>query len=171
MKRYFLGMCLSLILIGCGYKPTTYYAKSVLGERIYAEVTISRQDPQNTVLIKDSVNEAIVSRFGGKIVSKEAAETFLHVSIGSISFSPTVYDEHGYVIAYKATVYLNIRYQKGEGKAQSIRTSGEYDFSIESNSVISDSKRFEAIRYASNDALDEFISKIAIKGLYNGNNN
>ena len=117
------------------------------------------------------MNEAIVSRFGGKIVSKEAAETFLHVSIGSISFSPTVYDEHGYVIAYKATVYLNIRYQKGEGKAQNIRTSGEYDFSIESNSVISDSKRFEAIRYASNDALDEFISKIAIKGLYNGDNN
>ena len=171
MKRTFLGMCLSLILIGCGYKPTTYYAKSVLGERIYAEVTISRKDPQNTVLIKDSVNEAIVSRFGGKIVSKEAAETFLHVSIGSIAFSPTVYDKDGYAIAYKATVYLNIHYQKGEGKVQNIRTSGEYDFSIEPNSVITDSKRFEASRYASNDELDEFISKIAIKGLYNGDNN
>lgn len=171
MKRTFLGMCLSLILIGCGYKPTTYYAKSVLGERIYAEVTISRQDPQNTVLIKDSVNEAIVSRFGGKIASKDSAETFLHVSIGSISFSPTVYDEYGYVIAYKTTVYLNMRYQKNGGKVHHMRTSGEYDFSIEANSVISDSKRFDAIRFASNDALDEFISKIAIKGLYDGNHN
>jgi len=169
MKKTFLGICLCLAVIGCGYKPTTYYAKQALGERIYAEVTISRQDPQNTVLIKDSVNEAIVSRFGGKIVSKEAAETQLHVAIGSIGFSPTVYDSNGYVIAYKTTVILSIKYQKGSEKPQAFQTSGEYDFSIEANSLISDTKRFEAIRYAASDALDEFISKIAIKGLYHGN--
>lgn len=170
MKRTFLGICACLLMVGCGYKPTTYYAKQALGESIYAEVTISRQDPQNTVLIKDSVNEAIVSRFGGRIVTKEVAETQLHVAIGSISFTPTVYDTYGYVIAYKANVVLNIKYQKGNEKPQAFQTTGEYDFSIEPNSIISDTKRFEAIRFAANDALDEFISKIAIKGLYHGNN-
>lgn len=55
-------------------------------------------------------------------------------------------------------------------KVEKLTVSGEYDFSIESNSVISDSNRFEAIREAAADSLDEFVSKIAIKGLRNGNN-
>ncbi len=169
MKQTFLGIVAVLVLLGCGYKPVSYYAKSALGSRIHAEVSISRQDPQNSVLIKDSVNEAIISRFGGKIVPKEEADTFLHVKIAGVGFSPTVYDKYGYVIAYKTTVYLDIASTQ-KGKVENFRTSGEYDFSIEANSVVSDSKRYEAIRYAANDALDEFISKIAIKGLYYGNN-
>lgn len=170
MKRYFLGIVLCFLLIGCGYKPVTYYAKSALGTKIFAEVTISRKDPQNSVFIKDSVNEAIVSRFGGKLVPKEEAETLLHVSIASIAFTPTIYDQYGYVTAYKTKVTLDTSYKKGNEAMQKFKTTGEYDFAIVANSVISDTKRLEAIRYAADEALDEFISKIAIKGLYNGNN-
>jgi hypothetical protein len=154
-------------LSGCGYKPASYYAKHALGNKIYAEVSISRQDPRNSVLIKDAVNEAIVSRFSGKLVAKEQADSILHVKIDTISFSPTVYDKYGYVIAYKATVILAIDYEDEAKKVQKLTASGEYDFSIESNSVVSDNNRFDAIRYASEDALDEFVSK----GLRNGNHN
>ena len=171
MKQLFLGLLLAVFISGCGYKPSSYYAKQALGSKIYADVTISRQDPRNSVLIKDAVNEAVVSRFGAKLVSKEEAESFLHVKIDSISFSPTVYNRVGYVIAYKATVVLAIQYEDANKKVQKLTASGEYDFSIESNSVVSDNNRFDAIRYASSDALDEFVSKIAIKGLRNGNNN
>jgi len=150
---------------------SSYYAKQALGNKIYADVTISRQDPKNSVLIKDAVNEAVVSRFGAKLVSKAEAESVLHVKIDSINFSPTVYDRFGYVVAYKATVILAIQYEDANKKVQKLTASGEYDFSIESNSVVSDNNRFDAIRYAANDALDEFVSKIAIKGLRNGNNN
>jgi hypothetical protein len=160
-----------IMLSGCGYKPTSHYAREMLGQKIYAEVIISRKDPRNSVLIKDAVNEAIVSRFGAKIVSKEEADTVLNVSIGSVTFSPTVYDQYGYVIAYKALVKLSITYQDSNGKSEKVSTSGEYDFSIEANSVISDTSRFNAIKYSSLDAIDEFVSKIAIKGLQNGNNN
>ena len=174
MKQLFLGLLLAVFISGCGYKPSSYYAKQALGSKIYADVTISRQDPRNSVLIKDAVNEAVVSRFGAKLVSKEEAESFLHVKIDSISFSPTVYNRVGYVIAYKATVVLAIQYEDANKKVQKLTASGEYDFSIpdsDSSSVISDNNRFDAIRNASNDALDEFVSKIAIKGLRNGNNN
>lgn len=172
MKQLFLGLLVGILLLGgCGYKPTARYAKEVLGHKIYAEVTISRQDPRNSVLIKDAVNEAVVSRFGGKLTSRELADTTLHISISSISFSPTVYDKYGYVIAYKTTVTLLTKYEGIDKKPEQFTTSGEYDFSIASNSVISDSSRFDAIRYAASDAIDEFISKIAIKGLRNGNNN
>ena len=156
---------------GCGYKPSSYYAKQALGTKIYAEVTISRQDPRNSVLVKDAVNEAIVSRFSGKLVAREQADSILHVKIQSISFSPTVYDTYGYVIAYKTTVVLAIDYEDENKKVEKLTATGEYDFSITANSVISDTSRFDAIRYSASDALDEFVSKIAIKGLRNGNNN
>ena len=156
---------------GCGYKPSSYYAKQALGTKIYAEVTISRQDPRNSVLVKDAVNEAIVSRFSGKLVAREQADTILHVKIQSISFSPTVYDTYGYVIAYKTTVVLAMDYEDENKKVEKLTATGEYDFSISANSVISDTNRFEAIRYSASDALDEFVSKIAIKGLRNGNHN
>lgn len=171
MKQLFLGFLFAIVISGCGYKPSSYYAKQALGDRLYAEVTISRQDPRNSVLIKDAVNEAIVSRFGGKLVTKEQADSVLHVKIQSISFSPTVYDTYGYVIAYKASVVLAMEYENANKKIEKLTATGEYDFSIEANSVISDNSRFDAIRYAANDALDEFVSKIAIKGLRNGNNN
>jgi hypothetical protein len=171
MKQLFLGLLIIAFISGCGYKPSSYYAKQALGTKIYAEVTISRQDPRNSVLIKDAVNEAIVSRFGGKLVAKEQAESVLHVSIQSISFSPTVYDTYGYVIAYKTTVVLAMNYEDENKKVEKLTATGEYDFSITANSVISDTSRFEAIRYSASDALDEFVSKIAIKGLRNGNNN
>lgn len=172
MKQLFLGLLIIAFISGCGYKPSSYYAKSALGDKIYAEVTISRQDPRNSVLIKDAVNEAIVSRFSGKLVSKEQADSVLHVRIQSISFSPTVYDTYGYVIAYKTTVVLAMTYENDAKKVEKLTATGEYDFSIDKkDSVISDTNRFEAIRYASSDALDEFVSKIAIKGLRNGNNN
>jgi hypothetical protein len=47
--------------------------------------------------------------------------------------------------------------------------SGEYDFTIEPNSVISDTRRFEAIKNASYEALDEYIAALAIRGLHEHN--
>jgi hypothetical protein len=169
MKRLFLGLFALVWLVGCGYKPSAYYAKKALGNTIYAEVTISRQDPRNSVIIKDAVNEAIVSRFSAKLVSKENADTILKVKINKISFSPTIYDQYGYVISYKTTVELAFSYESENKEIEKMTASGEYDFSIDSNSIISDSNRFDAIKAAANDALEEFISKVAIKGLRNGN--
>jgi len=173
MKQLFLGFLIAVFISGCGYKPSSYYAKQALGDKLYAEVAISRQDPKNSVLIKDAVNEAIVGRFGGKLVAKEQADSVLHVKIQSLSFSPTVYNTNGYVIAYKATVVLAMNYENAAKKVEKLTATGEHDFSIpdKDSSVISDTNRFDAIRYAASDALDEFVSKIAIKGLRNGNNN
>ncbi|MDD3324801.1 MAG: LPS assembly lipoprotein LptE [Sulfurospirillaceae bacterium] len=169
MIRFVLiALSCCMLFVGCGYKPKAQYAREVLGQNIYAEVIISRLDPKNTVLIKDAISEAIVSRLGGKLTTEEKADSKILVSVGGISFSPTVYDNKGYIIAYKTIVNLNIRYEKKDGKIERILTSGEYDFPIEANSVVSDSKRFNAIKYSSEDAINEFISKIAVRGMQNG---
>lgn len=168
----YIGFFLIIVFItACGYKPTAHYAREVLGERIHVDVTISRKDPKNSVLIKDAVNESVITRLGAKLSPKKTATSELYVKIGSTSFSPILYNRSGYVTAYKAKVALSIKYVTKDGKSESFSTSGEYDFPIAenldgtTNSVISDSKRFEAIKLASLDALNEFVSRIAIKGM------
>ncbi len=159
---YFL---IPFLLLGCGYKPSSFYTKKVLGKNIHVDARISRTDPKNSVLIKDAVNEAVVSRFGAKLSSKKDADTNLLVSIGSVSFSPTVYDKNGYVIAYKAKVTLKSSFKDDSGVVKNFSTVGDYNFPIEANSVISDTKRFEAIKNASTDAINELVSKISIMGI------
>ncbi|WP_024953677.1 LPS assembly lipoprotein LptE [Sulfurospirillum arcachonense] len=165
MNKIFGFFLIAVFISACGYKPSVRYAREALGERIHVEVSISRKDPKNSVVIKDAVNEAVITRLGGKLSSKELADTHLNISIGSTTFSAILYDVDGYVVSYKALVSLKTKYTTKDGKSESFSTTGEYDFPIEANSIISDSKRFEAIKLASLDALNEFISKIAIKGM------
>ncbi len=161
-----------VFLVGCGYKPSSIYTKQVLGNKIYAEVLIDVNDPENSVLIKDAVNEAIVTQFKSQIIDrKDEANTELYIKFNSIKFTPIAYDSNGYVISYKAEVVLNIVYIDKFGKKGSLDVNGTYDFPIEANSVISDTKRFEAIKFASYKAITEFVSKMAIKGMIYGNKN
>lgn len=171
MKQFFGLLLIALFISACGYRPSSQYVKEVLGERVYVEVAISRQDPKNSVLINDAVNEAVITRFGAKLSDKINADTNLYVSIGSITFSPILYDVNGYVISYKAQVSLSTRYDTKKKESGRFSTVGEYDFSIVANSVISDSQRFDAIRQASVDALHEVVSKLAIKGMSYGKHN
>lgn len=168
-KSFLVGAMLALFLLsGCGYKPSVTYTREVLGEKIYAQVAISRRDPKNSVLIGDALNDAVISRFGARLSDKENADTSLYITIGSIGFTPILYDDKGYVISYKASVSLNTLYIKSTGEKSNFSTVGEFDFPIEANSVISDSKRFEAIRLSAIDALNEVVSKISLQGMHNG---
>ena len=168
-----VGWLFLLILVffsGCGYKPTYIYTKKVLGDDIYVDVDISLKDPQNSVLITDAINEAVISKFRSNLVKDKAdASSRLYISLGGISFRPIQYDENGYIIAYKTYISLSARYVDKDGEKNSISSSGNYDFTIEANSVISDNKRFEAIKFAALKAIDGLISKISIKGEKNDN--
>ncbi|MDR0408768.1 MAG: LPS assembly lipoprotein LptE [Campylobacteraceae bacterium] len=165
MKKASVFLLSLFLLAGCGYKPSSHFAKSVLGSRVYIHVAMSREDPQNTVLIKDAMSNAFIDKFGSQIVAKEFADTVLNVTLKSITFKPLVYDRNGYVISYKTIANLKIDYELLSGEKGSVTTSGDYDFPIAADSIISDTKRFEAIRYASEDAIDEFTAVVALKGL------
>lgn len=160
-------LALMLVMVGCGYKPSVKYVKKVLGNKIYAEVTISRRDPKNAVYIQDAINEAIVTRFGGRIASKESADTHIKAFMKDLSFASIAYNENGYVTSQKAKLTLYITYSKNEfgAKKRSMTVTGEYDFEKDPHSTLSESKRLEAIKQASIEALDEFIAKVAIDGL------
>jgi hypothetical protein len=165
MKKVVGFALLVLLFSSCGYKPTAIYTKNVLGDKIYADVEISLQDPENSILIKDAINEAIINKFHSKLVSKNEASSKLDIKLSSVKFQPIDYDSNGYVIAYKTLVKLKTTYSDKSSKKSTISTTGDYDFNIQSLSVISDSKRFNAIKEASQKAIDAFISKISIRGV------
>jgi hypothetical protein len=165
MKKVVGFALLVLFLNSCGYKPTAIYTKNVLGSKIYADVETSLEDPENSILIKDAINEAIINKFHSKLVSKDDATSTLKIKLSSVRFQPIEYDNNGYVIAYKTLVKLSTTYIDKSSKKDTIKTTGDYDFNIESLSVISDSKRFNAIKEASQKAIDAFISKISIRGV------
>jgi hypothetical protein len=157
--RYFV-LIFFLIFGGCGYKSAKSYSQNVIKKRVYTQIELYLRDPQNLVLIKDAVNQAVVERFGSSLTSKEEADTFIKVRVKKITFTPLEYDRYGYVIYYRTNVFLEFMV---DGKK--IVTSGFYDFPIEPNSVITDSLRYIAIKEGAKKAIDRFIAQVSILGL------
>ncbi len=166
VSKSFIPIFILFLLTGCGYRPSSEYTKRVLGDKIYTKVYIDIKDPENSVLIKDAINEAIISKFRSKIVDNiQEANSSFYIKFKSKSFTPVAYDKNGYVVAYKTKVSLNISFVGKNGQKNSFNVSGTYNFPIEANSVISDTKRFEAIKFASYKAISEFVSKVAVSGI------
>ncbi len=165
MRNITLLAVLLLFLGGCGYKPASVEARKVLKNDVYVDSRVNLKDLENSVIIKDSLNEAIISRFGGRIASEADAETRINIHLNDVTFKTLLTDNRGYSVVYRAIVKLDFEVADKTGTIQDrFATYGNYDFSSEANSVISDKKRFEAIKQASQHAIDEFISKIAVKG-------
>lgn len=170
MKQVLCIFFVALFISGCGYKPTTTYTKGVLDDNIYARVVVLRSDPQRSVEIQDAVNQAIISRFRANLVPKELADTFITVRFNSIRFVPLQYDVDGYVVYYQAIVSLSVDYESKNDRDR-FSVQGTYEFPIESTSIITDATRSEALRNGSLDALDSFISRLALKGINRDNSN
>ena len=151
-------------MAGCGYKPSAHYAKAVVGERVSTEVIVSMQDPENTVIIKDAVQTAVITRFKSSLTDKSISDTHLRITLRKVGFTPLQYDENGYIVVYRTTVTLAISRETGKSLRNYI-VSGIYDFTIEPNAIISDQARFDAIRYGAQKAIDNFVARVAAEGV------
>ena len=163
MKKLLSSFLVLLFIVGCGYTPASKQARKVVGSRLFVEVTVSLEDPENAVLIKDATRNAVVTRFHSSLVPREQALTRLRVKLSSISFSALQYDSNGYVIVYRANVVLNV-VRKNNGQEKSYTAKGNHDFTIEPNAIITDAQRFDSIRSGSLKALDSFIAQVGAEG-------
>jgi len=155
-----------VLLLGCGYKPSSHFTPKIIGEKVYTEVEVSLSDPENTVLTKDALNRALLSRLKSLSTSKKEADTHIKVTYQSIRFRPLQYNKNGYVVYYQANITLHFQLIKGTQKEErSIR--GRYEFPIRPSAIISNALRFEAIEKGSIHALDQFIAYISAKGVLN----
>ncbi len=163
MKKVILLLLALLVLTSCGYKPSSKFSRDILGEKISTSVVISQTDPENTVLIKDAVDGAIVETLQASLTSRSHSDSHLVFSISAPNYTPIQYDQNGYVIAYRMKITLNIvRYTKG--KQKSYIAKGTYDFSVTPNAVVTDQERFDAIKLSAAKAIDSFIAQLSSEG-------
>lgn len=163
IKKVLVSALLIFIVAGCGYKPSSHYAKERIKGNVFVDIDVSIEDPKNSVMIKDAMSEMLISRFGTKLVyNKEIADTILNLKLNKVSMNVLQYDAQGYEKLYQALVNIKVNYVSNEHKG-SVIVSGTYDFSVDGQDEISEAKRFEAIKNASSKALEEIISKIAME--------
>jgi len=159
-----LGSFLALLLFaGCGYLPASKQARKVVGHKLFVEVVVPLQDPENAVIIKDAARKAVVTRFQSSLVPANLAKTKLLVSMGRISFTPLQYDENGYVIVYRTVVGITVK-RSNKDETKNYQAKGYFDFAIEPNAVITDFQRLDAISKASLKALDSFVAQVGAEG-------
>jgi len=150
-----------------------------VGDKIYVDVIISKEEPKNSVWIKDAVKEGMVARLNKDLSSKESADTSIIISVKDLNYEAIIYDEFGYITSYKAHLSLNYKTKFKDGSVVDIPATGEYDFSVArrqkdvrfADSILSDTQKYEAIKEASKEAFDEYIASLAVKGYRNGSSN
>ncbi len=162
--RYLAPLFIVLILSGCGYIPSAKYARGVLGEKVYVTVDVLSAEPENSVIIKDALNQALISRFRVSLTDGKSAVTRLDISISSLSFAAIEYDENGYIIAQRANINLSIKRTRNSVSKQ-YTVTGSYDYDVDPNGVVSDTVRFQAIKSASLRALEALVTKLAVEGV------
>ena len=139
------SVSLAFLFVACGYKPSTYYAKKEMEGNVYVKLDVSLVDPRNSVLVKD-------------------ADVVMNLGISSVNLSALQYDAKGYNKLYKAEVFIKVDYYRKEnGIKKSFTVDGEYDFAVDIGGTITDANRYDAITKASDQAVSEVVSRIAVQ--------
>jgi len=164
---YALNLSLLFVLIflitACGYKPSSKFARNVLGDKISTSVVISAKDPENSVIVKDAVDSAIIKLFHSSLTDRQHSKSHLNLKISNPVYSPIQYNTDGYVIAYRMSIYITVTHYR-DGKNSIYNANGTYDFSVQPNAVVTDQERFDAIRYSAQKAIESFIAQVGAFG-------
>ena len=161
---------LSLLFISCGYKPSVIYAKNELEKKVYISVDIDIKNARNSVLIKDELMKLVRNKFNLPIANtKYEASSFLNGKLLSVEHKELLSDTSGFAKAYRETVNVKITYNKKNKQVKTFIVKNYYDFLVNSDSTLTQSKKDEAIRIAISKALSNVFSKIAINSKNNEN--
>jgi len=161
--HYSLFTLIALLLVSCGYKPSSHVIKNVFTDSVYVDVVVDRAEPENAPFIKDELNRMVYTRFKGRVVPKAQAQSQLRVSYTGSTFTPLSYED-GYVTRYRVNVKVRFDMVTKKGKlSKNINTVYESD--IQASSLYSSALRTEAIRKGLEKALDEFLAYVSAKGM------
>ena len=162
MRIFLIAMGI-LLVTACGYKPSSQLIKHIFSDSVYVEVNIDRVEPENAPFVKDEMNRLIYTRFKGRVVPKEEAQSKIYVSYAGSSYSPLAY-ENGYVVRYRAYIRVQFMMETKDGKlTKTISSIVEED--VTPSSIVSSALRTEALRKGLEKALDEFLAYVSAKGI------
>lgn len=162
-----LGLVLSLLLVGCGYRPLAHYAKGIFGQSVYVEITADPEFPKAGVAAKDILNKAFLSRFHLDVEPKENAQSKIALKLSSITFTSLAQDSEGFTSHYRASVDVNFSYTSIYGEKYDITTNGTGDYSSTSNmtSIAIEKAQLDAITTAIEQAINKFVSQTFYQGI------
>jgi len=163
IKSLFFMLIALIMLSACGYKPSSHVIKNIFANSVYVEVIVDRAEPENAPFVKDEMNRLVYTRFKGRVVPKNQAESQIRIAYSGSTFTPLAYEE-GYVTRYRANirVHFDMITKKGRMK-KNISTVFESD--IQASSLASSTLRTEAIRKGLEKALDEFLAYVSAKSV------
>ncbi|NQY20558.1 MAG: hypothetical protein HRT40_04495 [Campylobacteraceae bacterium] len=160
-KKVFLILFV-ILFVSCSYKPSSYYAKKEFSNNVYVDLDINMEDPKNSVLIKDAMNKLILTRLNSKLVKTRAeADKVVYIKLTKVSIDEIQYDKAGRTKLFRANVKINVKVIS-LNEVKSFDVEGRDDFSLDEKTIINDSKRFDAIKNASNKALEQVLSKLSL---------
>jgi hypothetical protein len=160
-----LILIISLLFLGCGYKPTSYYAKNEIDGYVFVRLSVNINNTQGSVLAKDAINKMIIHKFNSSLTDDiEKADTIVDISLGSVGHSVLQTDDKGYASLYRTVAKINLTYYNvKKNLPKSISATGRYDYAIDENSVITDDKKIQAVAIATKNALKDIFSNIAVQ--------
>lgn len=166
MKSFLYLFLTVTLFVGCGYKPSSSYAKTAIEGNVYVDLKIDIDNSQNSVLVKDAMNEMVLNEFNASLTNnKKEADTFILVDLSGVSHSSISTGDDGYTKSYRTTVSIKVSYNKINEEIKTVSVSDYYDYTVDSDSVITDQKKKVAVKIASTKALSNIFSKIAIKSM------
>jgi hypothetical protein len=166
MKFLLSSFAVLLLFIGCGYKPTSYYAKSSIVGAVYVDLKVDIDNSENSVFVKDAMNEMILNQFDVVLVDdKSMADTYVTVELSNVSHTSISTDEDGFVQSYRTSVTVKMTYQKIDEKKYTVEVNDYYDYTVDSDSTITDQKKKIAIKIAASKAFSNIFSKIAVNSM------
>jgi len=161
--HYSLFTLIALLLVSCGYKPSSQVIKNTFEDTVYVEVIVDRAEPENAPFVKDEMNRLIYTRFKGRVTSKEQAGSQIRISYAGSSFTPLAYED-GYVTRYRANIRVRFDMITKKGRVTK-KITAIHEADIHASSLTSSTLRTEAIRKGLEKALDEFLAYISAKSV------
>ena len=154
----------ALFLSACGYQPSSHVVKNLFEtDSVYVEVEVDRAEPENAPYLKDEMNRMVYTRFKGRVVPKEQAQSQIIVRYDGTRFTPLTYTD-GYVTRYSVHVRVHFDMLTQKGKLSKTITT-VYESDIDENALSSSTLRIEAIRKGLEKAMDEFLAYASAKGM------
>lgn len=165
--KYLVSLFLiSVLFLGCGYKPSSYYAKDAIVGNVFVSLTVDIENTQSSVYVKDAMNEMILNQFKARLTdNKEKADTFVTVALADVSHTAISSDDDGYAQSYRTTVNISVSYNKKDEAVKTLNLSDYYDYSADSDTSLTDQKKNIAAKIASTKALSNLFSKIAVNSM------
>ncbi|GIT98561.1 LPS assembly lipoprotein LptE [Sulfurovum sp. TSL1] len=161
--KFWMTVSILLLVSACGYKPSSHMIQHVFSDTVYVEVSVDRAEPENAPYVKDEMNRLVYTRFKGRIVSKEEAQSKIRLSYAGSTFIPLSY-ENGYVTRYRAVIRVKFYMVTKEGRERKT-ISSIVESDIQESSLTSSALRIEALRLGLGKALDEFLAYVSAKGM------